>query len=285
MNGKGPDEIFCESCGEIIKEMAEVCPHCGVRNKHQSGTVGGTGTATTGGDDPHSDGIFEFSLKYPLSNDLMPIVMGTILLFFFWLLIPIFLFSGYTYRVGRAAARGDDAIPDYDDWGALLKNGLLLFVVNLPYAILVTVGTVGVILVAIQLEGGAALALLLLAMVLFVPIAYVGGAILPTFLATGSVTETYRDLRFLKVALTKEYLVGFAVLFVLSTVVSTAVGMISMILAITFIGLILAIPLYLALTPYLAYLNSALWGYVIWDADDDVPLPTVHQHDDLDAEF
>ena len=28
---KGPDERFCESCGEIIKKDAVICPHCGVQ--------------------------------------------------------------------------------------------------------------------------------------------------------------------------------------------------------------------------------------------------------------
>lgn len=34
------DEIYCNSCGEIIKEEAEICPECGVRQSsqdHQSG--------------------------------------------------------------------------------------------------------------------------------------------------------------------------------------------------------------------------------------------------------
>lgn len=36
---KVADEIFCRSCGEPIKEQAEICPHCGVRNqKSQSDT-------------------------------------------------------------------------------------------------------------------------------------------------------------------------------------------------------------------------------------------------------
>jgi RNA polymerase subunit RPABC4/transcription elongation factor Spt4 len=29
---KGLDEIFCRTCGAIIKKQAEICPHCGVRN-------------------------------------------------------------------------------------------------------------------------------------------------------------------------------------------------------------------------------------------------------------
>jgi hypothetical protein len=27
----GPDEVFCTECGSVIKERAEVCPECGVR--------------------------------------------------------------------------------------------------------------------------------------------------------------------------------------------------------------------------------------------------------------
>lgn len=33
---KGPDEVFCTSCGEPIKKQAEVCPHCGVRQEGSS---------------------------------------------------------------------------------------------------------------------------------------------------------------------------------------------------------------------------------------------------------
>lgn len=29
---RAPDEIFCRHCGETIKERAELCPNCGVRN-------------------------------------------------------------------------------------------------------------------------------------------------------------------------------------------------------------------------------------------------------------
>jgi len=36
MNGeKGPDEVFCNSCGAIIKQRAEICPECGVPNDRQ----------------------------------------------------------------------------------------------------------------------------------------------------------------------------------------------------------------------------------------------------------
>lgn len=31
-----PDEVFCTSCGEIIKKEAEICPECGVRQNDTS---------------------------------------------------------------------------------------------------------------------------------------------------------------------------------------------------------------------------------------------------------
>lgn len=30
---KGLDEMFCSSCGSVIKKEAEICPKCGVRQK------------------------------------------------------------------------------------------------------------------------------------------------------------------------------------------------------------------------------------------------------------
>jgi RNA polymerase subunit RPABC4/transcription elongation factor Spt4 len=35
-----PDEAFCTSCGETIKEEAEVCPNCGVRQEGKSESSG-----------------------------------------------------------------------------------------------------------------------------------------------------------------------------------------------------------------------------------------------------
>lgn len=46
MAGRQPntDEVFCTSCGEIIKRKAEICPECGVRHERES-------QPTTGGND------------------------------------------------------------------------------------------------------------------------------------------------------------------------------------------------------------------------------------------
>jgi TM2 domain-containing membrane protein YozV len=33
----GPDEQYCSSCGEVIKQAAEICPECGVRLRDPPG--------------------------------------------------------------------------------------------------------------------------------------------------------------------------------------------------------------------------------------------------------
>jgi hypothetical protein len=37
-DGLAPDEAYCTSCGEAIKAEAEMCPHCGVRQKEETPT-------------------------------------------------------------------------------------------------------------------------------------------------------------------------------------------------------------------------------------------------------
>lgn len=43
----GVDEVHCFECGEIIKEKAEICPECGVRQHQSGGTQSGHATATS----------------------------------------------------------------------------------------------------------------------------------------------------------------------------------------------------------------------------------------------
>lgn len=33
---KAADEVYCTTCGELIKKEAEICPNCGVRNENSS---------------------------------------------------------------------------------------------------------------------------------------------------------------------------------------------------------------------------------------------------------
>jgi len=81
MSEKGPDEVYCSSCGEVIKERAEICPECGVRQRGGSGdhdkerTVAGIFAILLG-----AFGVHKFYLG--------KVGQGIIYLIFFWTLIP-----------------------------------------------------------------------------------------------------------------------------------------------------------------------------------------------------
>jgi TM2 domain-containing membrane protein YozV len=75
---KAADEKFCESCGEIIKVRAEICPKCGVRQRAASGRnriVAALLALFLGG-----LGIHKFYLGRGLA--------GVLYLIFCWTLIP-----------------------------------------------------------------------------------------------------------------------------------------------------------------------------------------------------
>lgn len=59
---KGPDEMYCRSCGEPIKKAAEICPECGVRNTASSGRSS-TGRSTSKAAVQHDPSQFETTVS------------------------------------------------------------------------------------------------------------------------------------------------------------------------------------------------------------------------------
>lgn len=45
---KSPDEKFCSECGAVIKQKAEICPHCGVRQLPPPNSINLGATAPNG---------------------------------------------------------------------------------------------------------------------------------------------------------------------------------------------------------------------------------------------
>jgi TM2 domain-containing membrane protein YozV len=50
----GPREQFCSSCGSVIKEAAEICPECGVRQQSSASGSGSTASNLGGNNVPDS---------------------------------------------------------------------------------------------------------------------------------------------------------------------------------------------------------------------------------------
>lgn len=82
--------------------------------------------------------IYKDSLEYSFKDELAVLKLG-ILSFFSFLIIPIFLFLGYNYRVIKTAIfgmiNGDDEVPGFDDLPSMFVDGLKVFLIQLIYCI------------------------------------------------------------------------------------------------------------------------------------------------------
>ena len=63
-------------------------------------------------------------------------LVGGVLVFLSFLLVPMVFVYGYLTRVLRNAMHGDDAVPVFDDWGEMGVDGLKAAVIALVYGII-----------------------------------------------------------------------------------------------------------------------------------------------------
>ncbi|MGD2049984.1 MAG: DUF4013 domain-containing protein [Chloroflexota bacterium] len=64
------------------------------------------------------------------------IVIGGVLVLFSFLLIPIFFLIGYQVRVVKRVMDGDiHPLPEWDDWGQMFMDGLVVWVAQIVYAL------------------------------------------------------------------------------------------------------------------------------------------------------
>ena len=226
---------------------------------------------------PDRTSLGGFSLKYPLSAGWKPIGIGAVIgLFATFLIFPIIVLWGYRYRISRAGARGDDSAPSFDDFGSIIWNGVILLIAFLPYALVVGVLTVAVLAIGSIVNEAFMIGIIFLWMILA---GYVGVAIHPTFVATGSISETYSGLLFLKVAATREYLIGFLLGIVLRFLVGIAMFLLFIVTIITLIGPFVVLFVWYA---YDEFIPGAIWGHVARDLAEQELLPEVAPADELD---
>ncbi|MCT9095024.1 DUF4013 domain-containing protein [Haloarchaeobius sp. HME9146] len=127
---------------------------------------------------------FEFALSYPREDGWGAILKGGLTLLLSFLIVPYFVLFGYVFRLYRSAAR-DEPQPAYTDYVELLKEGVWLFVAQLPFV--AVVGILGFI--SIEYIHPAVYVLVVLAAV------YVGPAVITVYAVTGDIGETYTSSR------------------------------------------------------------------------------------------
>jgi hypothetical protein len=171
--------------------------------------------------------MIEKSLTYLRTSDdwITTVLIGGVLTFFGFLIVPAVLVAGYLVRILRRTMRGDDTPPTFDNWGALGRDGVRAvaiavvygFVPGLIVAVTAVVGGVAASggRVSVLLGGGIVLVGVLVGLVGGLLAAYVVPAAIANFVERDSLRAGF-DLSDLRPTLTSKtyataWLTGFAI--------------------------------------------------------------------------
>jgi hypothetical protein len=195
-------------------------------------------------DGGRQQGLLSFAFEFPRRQGWKPILIGGGLVFLSFLILPIFLVLGYSYRVGRAAAIGHSEPPAFSDWGGLFFDGLRLFafgiILGIPATILQFIGA--------QITP-------ILGIVLSLVIGLVFPAFQVAFLGSGSITDAFTDGSAISIISTGYYVKAL----LLGIVLVIATSILFVLSIITIIG-------WLFVYAFVLYVAQAFWGYVYFQA-------------------
>lgn len=190
--------------------------------------------------------MLEDGLSYPFRGEWVGrILIGGVLSFFSFLLIPLFPLNGYFVNVLGQTARGDEDPPEFTDWGSLFVRGIGAFLIVLAYAIvpmllygLITTTFLGVGAAIGGDAGGFFAGFGFLSLLLLIPVLlfvyYLIPAALTNFALEGDVAAGFEFDTIGEVVFTTEYLMAV----LLPIVVAVILWMATFVLAITVIGIL-----------------------------------------------
>lgn len=228
--------------------------------------------------------MLEEALAYPTSGEqsLGRILVGGILVFFSWLIVPGLAVYGYYVRVLEATSRGEEEAPAFEDWGELVVDGLKAAVIGFAYAIvpyvlfLVVGGLFGAS--AGMGEGGGAsgalaglgLVTLLLGLVLAFVVSYVTPAAITNFAREGRISAAFDFSTLKTVLVSNSYVLAVVLVFALAVAVWFLFAAVALF---TFgLGLLIILPLlpffYFWLYLVGAYMFGTAFGEAVGEGED-----------------
>jgi hypothetical protein len=223
------------------------------------------GTDVQSGDDVYiEDGRVNFAVKFPYSDGWGALGISALCYIGSFLIVPLFIVIGYLYRITEAAAWGDTLQPRFDEYGEMIKSGFFMFLLYLVYGVIGTVVFGGLVVVGAQ--AGAESAAVLLGLVFGLVWAYFGPAVLTLYPVTGSFSEALSPSRITDFAFTEKYFGAFLLFIALNFAIQLVFTIAIFVLAITVIGIFLAIPLSIVFAPYVIYLTGSYWGATYYEA-------------------
>lgn len=193
------------------------------------------------------------ALRFPIAGDegVKSVIIGGVMLFVSFLIIPILFVQGYLVRVLRTAVEDGDEAPTFDDWGEMLVDGVKLLVINVVYALVplalfffTLFGFIGIAAIgagsggepspgALAGLGLVGLLLLLLSVLLLLLVAYVVPAAAANFARHDDLGAAFDFGTVFDAAFSADYFVAG----VLAIVIGLVVGIVSLLLGVLTFGL------------------------------------------------
>jgi hypothetical protein len=173
----------CPNCGEWVDENERFCDQCGLKipddttgDRWERETFGGDSSdrehdpeemrrrqRTRAADEdvplPEREPGLEYVLRHPLRRGRRPLLVTAALLLGSFLVVPVLLLAGYSYRLGRSVVAEAEEPPEYSNLGELIMDGTRLVIVTSLPTLLWSIGTllvVGILLVAVPAANGLA---------------------------------------------------------------------------------------------------------------------------------
>lgn len=218
----------------------------------------------------------ETLVRYPMESDdwLKTVVIGGLLLLFWFLIVPWFLVAGYLVQAIRAGMDGAEEPPSFGDWGTLLREGFVAAVIGFVYQLvpLVVFGfLVGGSLVAIATgtDAGAGIGLLglmggvFISWLLSILFGFVGFAGVANYAKEGRFGAGFDFGVITSVVTSRPYLVAWVYVIALNIVVGILAGVLNVVPLLGFVvGMFLSF--------YALIIAGWLWGRGFAEASETV---------------
>lgn len=204
---------------------------------------------------------------YPMESDdwIVTVLIGGLAFVFSFLILPIFAVSGYMVRAIRAGMEGADEPPVFDEWGELLKEGLVAAVISFVYQIIPTIVFIvfvggSLVSMATGSEAGAAVGMagllggIFIWWLLSIVFGYVGFAGVANYAKEGSFGAGFDFETIRKVLVAREYLVAWGYAILINLAFGVVTGMLNII---PFLGAIVGL--------FISFYGLMIVGWVFGD--------------------
>jgi len=189
--------------------------------------------------------MLEDGLGYPVRGEWIGrIIIGGVLGFFSFLVVPGFVLLGYLYRVLELTVRGEDTPPQFERWGYLLGKGVGTFAIMVVYAVVPLLVWVAILtlvvggILASSNGGGAFGGLRVLTVVLMFPVVlfvyWTMPAAISNYAHDGNLGAAFEFSSIFEVVFTFDYVAAT----LLPMVVAFVLWVVTFLVAITVVGLL-----------------------------------------------